>query len=266
MDSIREYVEGKFTPQLNEKIKYHFKQIRGKNYMKRTFANQTGNSNKIWIIDPVETSYAIEWGRADTKLRRAEKEFSSADECSKAVKKLCNEKIQKGYIEIDSLEVLPQKVIPAYRPMDNEIFWDIIASFNWRKEGDDEAVLKPAKKRLVALPVEDIQEFAEILAKKLAALDGKAYYDSNYGADYFLYVRACVVANGKAFYEDILKHPKKMPKDIDFEALLYLADEAYCEKLGLTGENEQYLETKVSYESFTNVTGWEGKGEQNEIR
>lgn len=59
--------------------------------------------------------------------------------------------------------------------MDEEVFWEIIASFNWKKTGDDDAVMKPALKRLVSMTVDDIKQFAEILAAKLYELDGLAY-------------------------------------------------------------------------------------------
>ncbi|MCB9291546.1 MAG: DUF4240 domain-containing protein [Lewinellaceae bacterium] len=51
-----------------------------------------------------------------------------------------------------------------------------------------------------------------------------------FSSDYFLYARACVVANGKDYYEKILVNPAQMPKDFTFESLLYLAADAYKRK------------------------------------
>jgi hypothetical protein len=162
------------------------------------------------------------------------------------------------------LTSIPEKPTSEYKPMDEEVFWEIIASFNWKKTGDDDAVLKPALKKLVSMSVDDIKQFAEILAEKLYDLDGLAYAsnigpdsykgkDKHFSVDYFLYVRCCVVANGKEFYDYVLNNPTEMPKEIDFEALLYLADEAYNKKLKTEGE---IIETKLSFETFSNAEKW----------
>ena len=44
-----------------------------------------------------------------------------------------------------------------------------------------------------------------------------------------------------------------MPKEMDFEALLYLADEAYNKKLKTERE---FIETKLSFETFSNTDKW----------
>ena len=117
------------------------------------------------------------------------------------------------------------------------------------------------------MTVEDIQQFAEILAEKLFNLDGFVYAsnigpdsyngeDQFFSNDYFLYVRCCVVANGKEYYESVLADPTQMPKEMDFEALLYLADEAYNKKMKTEEEN---LDTKLSFETFSNINGWKVK-------
>ena len=147
-----------------------------------------------------------------------------------------------------------------YKPMDENVFWGIIDSFDWKKQGDDAAVLKPAIQKLMSMPLEDIQHFQEILAQKLYALDGPAYavnvyLDGYLSPDYFLYVRCCVVANGKDFYNHVLNNPSAMPKDIDFEDLLYLAPDVYNDKLK-KDEAYVYLDTKLSYETGSNHELW----------
>lgn len=47
-----------------------------------------------------------------------------------------------------------------------------------------------------------------------------------------------------------------MPKDMDFEAILYLADEAYNEKIDT---EDEMLETTFSYETFSNKEKWKTK-------
>ena len=76
--------------------------------------------------------------------------------------------------------------------------------------------------------------------------------ESNFSVDYFLYVRCCVVANGKEYFESTLKNPKEMPKDMDFEPLLYIAEEAYEQKMN----RELDYETGCDYETFSNYKGW----------
>ena len=148
--------------------------------------------------------------------------------------------------------------------MDEDVFWDIISSFNWKKAGDDDAILRPALKRLVSMTVDDIKQFSEILAQKLYDLDGLVYaskigHDSYKGegqpfsVDYFLYVRCCVVANGKDIYYQVLNNTMEMPKEMDFEALLYLADDAYNKKMKT---EDKKIDTKLSFETFSNVEKW----------
>ncbi|MOA60984.1 hypothetical protein D3C78_1860140 [compost metagenome] len=61
------------------------------------------------------------------------------------------------------------------------------------------------------------------------------------------------MANGKKFFNHVLTNPTSMPKEMDFEPLLYLADEAYNKKLKTEGE---FIETKLSFETFSNVEKW----------
>lgn len=44
-----------------------------------------------------------------------------------------------------------------------------------------------------------------------------------------------------------------MPKELEFEALLYLANDAYNKKNNTTDEN---LDTKFSFETFSNTEKW----------
>ncbi|MEN5231607.1 DUF4240 domain-containing protein [Sphingobacterium faecium] len=232
--------------------------------MKRIFINQTGDSNKFWITEQIDEKYIVKWGKIGTEGRSNEKEFATKEECSKEIEKLVKEKINKGYSETKDLINIPIKQISAYRPMNEEVFWEIISSFNWSKLGNDDAVLKPALKKLICMTVDDIKQFAEILAKKLYELDGLIYASNigsdsytgendHFSADYFLYIRCCVVANGKNFFNHVLTNPTSMPKEMDFEPLLYLADEAYNKKLKTEGE---FIETKLSFETFSNVEKW----------
>ncbi|HMQ10775.1 MAG TPA: DUF4240 domain-containing protein [Oligoflexia bacterium] len=147
--------------------------------------------------------------------------------------------------------------------MNEAFFWKLMESLDWDKTGDDSAVIKPVVDQLAKLSEDDIFKFSEILSQKLYALDtlkhaqniGEDAYvkGKHFSSDWFLYVRCCVVANGKDFYQDCLSTPEEMPKDIEFEALLSIDDLAYKKK---TGQEYTYI-TEYSYETFSNKQGWE---------
>ncbi len=48
--------------------------------------------------------------------------------------------------------------------MGEDLFWKIIALLDWRRAGDDDAVLRPAVEALSRRSVEDICAFDELLA------------------------------------------------------------------------------------------------------
>lgn len=157
-------------------------------------------------------------------------------------------------------------IIPSsgVEKMSEEQFWHIISLLDWQNENDN-LILAPAVQKLSDFNIEDIFRFQDILAEKLYQLDRQAFAeqigDRRYGGsqhfsvDIFLYARACVVANGKAFFEEVLLNPSKMPKSYTFEALLSLAPEAYKRK---TNSPWTYLPQK-SYETYSNRDGWGGK-------
>ena len=144
-----------------------------------------------------------------------------------------------------------------------EIFWKVISMLDWSQEDDDDAVLAPAVDFLSNMEPDTIYLFQNTLAEKLFQLDKKAYAenlgedsyhrDKPFSSDNFLYARACVVANGKEYYEKVLANPSQMPRDLSFEALLSLAGNAYKKK---TGQTFDYSHT-ISHETFSNPEGWE---------
>jgi hypothetical protein len=148
---------------------------------------------------------------------------------------------------------------PSIAHIDERQFWKIIALFDWSKEGDDDAVMRPAIDLLAKLPLECLQQFDEILAGKLYTLDAEPYAKptgfgiNHFSVDMFLYNRCCVVGNGKAFYERVLKNPSLMIKELDFESLLYLTYRAGLQK----GIQDYHSLTQVSYETFSNEAGWQ---------
>jgi len=151
-------------------------------------------------------------------------------------------------------------------------FWRILSLLDWDKTGDDAAVLEPACSALVAKGPDDIIQFEEFLAEKLHAIDTRSHckacyageLDPDNGDDYisaddFLYQRCVVVANGRQFYNTVLRTPSEFPQGMEFESLLSLGPTAFERSTG----NEFDHSTAGSYESFQNHEGWKPTAETN---
>ena len=145
--------------------------------------------------------------------------------------------------------------------MSEDAFWRTIELLDWDAE-DDEDIIEPAVQYLASLTPEEIAGFHRVLCAKLHALDreefareiGQFSYGSTEGfsPDHFLDARCVVAANGQAFYEEVLSDPGKMPKDMEFEALLTIAEKAYRRK---TGRMPLFVGAK-GIETFSNRSGW----------
>lgn len=150
---------------------------------------------------------------------------------------------------------------PSFTPLTEVAFWEIIDLLDWKQE-QDATILKLAVEKLASLPIAHIYSFEDTLAKKLYQLDQKqfaknigknAYQEGKYfSVDVFLYARTCVVANGQEAYEQVLKDPTSIPKNLTFEPLLSLASKAYKIK---TGKEFSYIPSP-NYETYSNKEGW----------
>lgn len=149
------------------------------------------------------------------------------------------------------------------RRMEEADFWEIIGLLDWDHEDeDDTAVIAPAVKRLAALSIHYIYDFKNLLSEKLYALDtfqhaqniGEDEWQEGkyFSVDNFLYARCCVVANGRDFYQQVLKNPAEMPKNMTFEPLLRIAGDAYRKK---TGKQLAFV-TTYNIETYSNELGW----------
>jgi hypothetical protein len=147
--------------------------------------------------------------------------------------------------------------------MDEDLFWQIIESFNWQNVGDDEAVMEPAIKTLSKLSNKDICTFADLLSEKMHRLDtqifareiGNACYtggDEYFSEKWFVSARCCAIVNGREFFTKLLSDPACMPKELEFDAVLELAGKAYERK---TQKKFAYL-PRFNYETFANKSGW----------
>ena len=145
--------------------------------------------------------------------------------------------------------------------MDDDAFWALMKAVDVEalRAGDEDAAVEPLQEKVAQLAPADIERFAEHLAQKLYALDGKRWADaageSGGSDDAFLYARAFVVASGRARYEAVRADPLQMPTSIDewCEALLYVPSEAFEQ----AGRCDWQFQTSVSYESGSNRAHWD---------
>ncbi len=147
--------------------------------------------------------------------------------------------------------------------MNEATFWGLLDGLDWRHQGDDEQVVAPVVDALARRSLKEIEGFQQILSRTLHALDGRAWareMGSGWrgglhpiSADEFLYARCAVVANGREFHDAVLADPRRMPKDMEFEALLSIAWKAWEAK---TGEEPGFGRGDVSHETFSNEAGW----------
>jgi predicted DNA-binding WGR domain protein len=235
--------------------------------MKRELTFRDLRSNKFWTAESSGNDVIVRWGRIGTAGRSLTKSFATLAGALAAVEKLVAGKLKEGYVEGPVAELPPRAAIDwASRTMSEDVFWDLLSLFDWKKTGDDDAVLAPAVRALAAMTEADIARFGDLLAEKLHALDTREHARFGYlGAidpddgdvylspDDFLYLRCVVVANGRAVFDQVLADPKQMPRDLEFEALLSVASAAFERK---THGRELEHSSPVSYESFSNTAGW----------
>ncbi|MFN0034565.1 MAG: DUF4240 domain-containing protein [Saprospiraceae bacterium] len=165
--------------------------------------------------------------------------------------------LQKKYPEAE-IQIVMAGIPDEAAALNEERFWDIISLLDWSKEGNDDAVIEPAVRQLSRLPESSILSFYDLLSEKLYLLDSRVYAEHSVSAkesissDLFLYARCCVVANGREFYEEVLKNPAAFSKDLFFEALLDIPERAWFRKTGSSLEHQP----KYIFETGFNPNGW----------
>ena len=168
--------------------------------------------------------------------------------------------LKQAYGETTEIEIRLQDKSPADDLFSEDDFWGIIGQIDWSKKGSANKIL-PAVIALSELPISNIYLFADRLSAKLYHLDTRVHamaYAAHepehfISADDFLYARCAVVAEGQAYYEQVLKNPTQMPEDIVFEALLYLAEDAFEHKMNVPFN---YVPT-YNWETQSNKSGWQ---------
>ncbi len=171
------------------------------------------------------------------------------------------EKLKRDFAHAD-VEIRLKEQKDRTPPFLETDFWDVIEMLDWTQEDDDEKIVEPLIAFLADRPISHIYRFSDMLAEKLWRLDtyahAKVFLDDPeeegyLSVDDFLYTRCAVVANGKAYYEKILKNPQLTPPDLTFEPLLYIALKAYKRK---TGKNFTTV-SAYNYETYSNKKGWQ---------
>lgn len=179
-------------------------------------------------------------------------------------------KYQNGHVELlepisnstENIEVIVTFLGNINETLDEQSFWGLIDILNWNEESDFK-IIAPLIEKLSTFSKDSICNFKEILSEKLYHLDtmahakeigNRAYSENshNFSPDIFLFARSLVVAKGKEFYNRVLHNPSLMPKNVDFELLLYAANDAYKVK---TSEELKYI-PKFIPETFFNKKGW----------
>ena len=145
--------------------------------------------------------------------------------------------------------------------MDEKLFWQILDDLDWNYEGEDDLVIKPVINRLAQMTDEEIFGFEETMASLLYGLDGKywakqAFGDTEYfPVDAFLYCRCVAIINGEDTYYAIKNREIPLKGDLEFEAILYVAAEAWAQKHKLNPSESPYI-SECSYEIGSNLELW----------
>jgi len=234
--------------------------------MLREFFLRNDVSNKFWLVEQTAVDVVTKSGRIGAAPREIRKTFASESEARVWADRQASAKLKKGYVEGVIADLGPWQATDwSTLTMDIDVFWRLLALFDWTKSDEDD-VTQRAVKALSTMSVAQINEFSEILARLLYSFDTReicrAVYagelDPDNGEDYisadgFLYCRCDLVANGRAYYDLVVADPSQIIPENEFEHLLSVAGLAYELK---TGDEDYDCDTAVSYESFSNSAGW----------
>lgn len=142
-----------------------------------------------------------------------------------------------------------------------DFFWTTMELCDWKKEGDDDKVLKPVIKYLAEQNDHVIFEFDDLMTELLYHLDTKKLAEQCKKADLqmcddtFLYSRCVALINGPAYYEKVKQGKEENVWNMEFESLLYVPQKAWA--LKHQSSVDEYPHTSpLSYETGSNKDGW----------
>ncbi|MFI3255217.1 MAG: DUF1963 domain-containing protein [Eubacteriales bacterium] len=134
---------------------------------------------------------------------------------------------------------------------------------DWRTkgDGDSEKVLKPVVDYLASLDDIQIFQFGSQMTKLLYDLDTRKNFEEyvkvsgHSSDDGFLYARCVALINGEKYYEDVKSGKNSKVWSMEFEALLYVPENAWGQKHGKdSSECPHYC--LISYETGSNQAMW----------
>lgn len=142
-----------------------------------------------------------------------------------------------------------------------QLFWSTMELCDWDNEGDDDKVLKPVIEYLSCQSDSVIFEFDDLMSELLYNLDTKELADQCKKSDplmcddSFLYSRCVALINGCDYYEKVKQGKEKSLWDMEFEALLYVPQEAWALKHKGSFDNYPHR-TLFCFETGSNEEGW----------
>lgn len=143
-----------------------------------------------------------------------------------------------------------------------QFFWNTMELCDWDNEGDDGKVLKPVIEYLSTQSDDTIFEFDNLMSELLYNLDTKNLMEackkvnSYTSGDSFLYSRCVALINGHDYYEKVKNGKKKDLWDMEFEALLYVPQEAWALKHQCPVEHYPHL-SPFCFETGSNKKMWD---------
>lgn len=141
-------------------------------------------------------------------------------------------------------------------------FWTTMELCDWKKEGDDDKVLKPVIQHLSKQGDSSIFEFDDLMTELLYHLDTKKLAEQCREVeplmcdDSFLYSRCVALINGPTYYEKVKQGKEKAVWSMEFESLLYVPMKAWALKHHLSVEEYPHS-SPLSYETGSNKDEWE---------
>ncbi|WP_160714905.1 DUF4240 domain-containing protein [Chitinophaga solisilvae] len=142
--------------------------------------------------------------------------------------------------------------------MEKETFWKIMETASTAAEEEKAGKITQL---LTSCSLEDITDFEIILREAIIELDDFSIMGilkvmtGRVSDDAYVYFRCWLISQGKAVVETARTQPDNLAAIVhentypDFEELLYVADDAYLQKSGLTEEEaEDNLPRNVAYE------------------
>ncbi|GAB2966522.1 hypothetical protein GCM10027048_41270 [Hymenobacter coalescens] len=143
-------------------------------------------------------------------------------------------------------------------PLPTASFWHLIEQANAAAPADHDARVQYLVEALAARPLADITGFELTLRQLITQADdygimgAQKIIDGYVTDDSYLYFRCWLIGQGEAVFTAALQHPDSLatvapgPYDCDFEALLYVATQAYARQTGRKEDEDETFPRAVA--------------------